>query len=124
MMKKAEVKIGGQYFAKVTNKKVVVRIDAENRSGGWDATNLSTGKKVRIKTAQRLQSKARERSGDTKVTTGGTAGVAFESMAAGLTPANSRTMTRMQNGTTAFVVDRRFMGPPDMKKTSHGIIGM
>ena len=53
-MKKTDVKIGGEYFAKVTNKKVTVRIDAENRSGGWDATNLSTGKKVRIKTAGRL----------------------------------------------------------------------
>ena len=48
-MKKADVKIGGEYYAKVTNKKVVVRIDAENASGGWDATNLSTNKKVRIK---------------------------------------------------------------------------
>ncbi|GAA4446912.1 winged helix-turn-helix domain-containing protein [Novipirellula rosea] len=57
-MKKADVKIGGEYFAKVTNKKVTVRIDAENRSGGWDATNLSTGKKVRIKTAGRLQGPA------------------------------------------------------------------
>ena len=54
-MKKADVKIGGEYFATVTNKKVTVRIDAENRSGGWDATNLSTGKKVRIKTAGRLK---------------------------------------------------------------------
>lgn len=53
-MKKTDVKIGGEYFAKVSNKKVTVRIDAENRSGGWDATNLSTGKKVRIKTAGRL----------------------------------------------------------------------
>ena len=58
-MKKAEVKIGGEYYAKVTNKKVVVRIDAENSSGGWDATNLSTNKKVRIKTAGRLQGPAR-----------------------------------------------------------------
>ncbi|MFG0291469.1 MAG: winged helix-turn-helix domain-containing protein [Rhodopirellula sp. JB044] len=58
-MKKADVKIGGEYYAKVTNKKVVVRIDAENTSGGWDATNLSTNKKVRIKTAGRLQGPAR-----------------------------------------------------------------
>ncbi|TWU62276.1 winged helix-turn-helix domain-containing protein [Crateriforma conspicua] len=58
-MKKADVKIGGEYYAKVTNKKVVVRIDAENSSGGWDATNLSTNKKVRIKTAGRLQGLAR-----------------------------------------------------------------
>lgn len=58
-MKKADVTIGGEYYAKVTNKKVVVRIDAENSSGGWDATNLSTNKKVRIKTAGRLQGPAR-----------------------------------------------------------------
>ena len=59
-MKKADVKIGGEYYAKVTNKKVVVRIDAEHSSGGWDATNLSTNKKVRIKTAGRLQGPARQ----------------------------------------------------------------
>ncbi|WP_413431550.1 winged helix-turn-helix domain-containing protein [Crateriforma spongiae] len=57
-MKKVDVKIGGEYFAKVTNKKVTVRIDAENPHGGWDATNLATGKKVRIKTAGRLQGPA------------------------------------------------------------------
>ena len=50
-MKKNEVKIGGVYTAKVTNKVVQVRIDAESRHGGWDATNLATGKKVRIKSA-------------------------------------------------------------------------
>ncbi len=59
-MKKADVKIGGEYYAKVTNKKVVVRIDAEHSSGGWDATNLTTNKKVRIKTAARLQGPARQ----------------------------------------------------------------
>ncbi|MFN3151796.1 winged helix-turn-helix domain-containing protein [Bremerella sp.] len=59
-MKKADVKIGGEYYAKVTNKKVVVRIDAENASGGWDATNLTTNKKIRIKTAGRLQGPARD----------------------------------------------------------------
>ena len=41
-MKKNEVKIGGVYTAKVTNKMVQVRIDAESRYGGWDATNLAT----------------------------------------------------------------------------------
>lgn len=53
-MKKADVKIGGQYFATVSGRKVVVKIDAENRSGGWNATNQTTGKQVRIKTAGRL----------------------------------------------------------------------
>ena len=68
-MKKADVKIGDEYFAKVTNKRVTVRIDAENPHGGWDATNLSTNKKVRIKTAGRLQGPARSETpaaGETK----------------------------------------------------------
>ena len=59
-MKKIDVAIGGQYYANVTGKKVVVRIEAENQSGGWDATNLSTGKKIRIKSAQRLHGVARK----------------------------------------------------------------
>ena len=53
-MKKNEVKIGGVYHAKVTNKKVEVRIDEAKPAGGWSATNLATGKKVTIKSAQRL----------------------------------------------------------------------
>ena len=56
-MKKNEVKIGGVYRAKVTDKVVSVRIDVENPSGGWDATNLDTNRKVRIKSAQRLRGK-------------------------------------------------------------------
>ncbi|XZE56673.1 winged helix-turn-helix domain-containing protein [Planctomycetaceae bacterium SH139] len=39
---------------------MVVRIDAEHSSGGWDATNLATNKKVRIKSAGRLQGPARQ----------------------------------------------------------------
>jgi hypothetical protein len=54
-MKKNEVKIGGVYTAKVTNKIVQVRIDAESRYGGWDATNLATNKKVRIKSPAKLR---------------------------------------------------------------------
>jgi hypothetical protein len=54
-MKKDEIKIGGTYLAKVSDKVVPVRIDAESAHGGWDATNLLTDKKVRIKGAQRLR---------------------------------------------------------------------
>jgi len=54
-MKKHEVKVGGQYLAKVSGKVVVVHIDGENPHGGWDATNVQTKKKVRIKSAQRLR---------------------------------------------------------------------
>jgi hypothetical protein len=57
-MKKSEVTIGGQYKAKVTDKVVTVEILAENPNGGWDAKNLATGKKVRIKSAQRLRGPA------------------------------------------------------------------
>ncbi len=57
-MKRDEVQIGKVYTAKVTDKLVPVRIDGENRYGGWDAVNLATGKKVRIKSAQRLRGEA------------------------------------------------------------------
>jgi hypothetical protein len=33
-----------------------VRIDAESRYGGWEATNLTTNKKVRIKSPAKLRS--------------------------------------------------------------------
>jgi len=54
-MKKQQVKIGGTYSAKVTDQVVPVRIDKENPHGGWDATNLQTNRKVRIKSAQKLR---------------------------------------------------------------------
>jgi hypothetical protein len=57
-MKKADVKVGETYMAKVTNKVVEVRITGESRFGGWDAVNLETNKKVRIKSPQRLRAKA------------------------------------------------------------------
>jgi hypothetical protein len=54
-MKRDEVQIGKVYTAKVTDKLVPVRIDTESRYGGWDGVNLATGKKVRIKSPQRLR---------------------------------------------------------------------
>jgi hypothetical protein len=65
-MKKDDVKIGSNYLAKVSDKVVSIRIDAENRSGGWDATNLATGKKIRIKSAQRLRGPAGKKGKATK----------------------------------------------------------
>lgn len=59
-MKKDEVKLGATYLAKVTDQIVPVRLDAVNPHGGWDATNLKTNKKVRIKSAQRLRGPARD----------------------------------------------------------------
>jgi len=67
-MKKSEVQIGAVYAAKVSDKLVQVRIDGESRHGGWDATNLATQKKVRIKSPQRLRGTAKQTkdSGDAK----------------------------------------------------------
>ena len=55
-MKKSEVKIGGVYIAKVTNKLVQVRIDAVSKYGGWDGTNLASKKSIRVRSATRLRS--------------------------------------------------------------------
>ncbi|MBN1489779.1 MAG: winged helix-turn-helix domain-containing protein [Phycisphaerae bacterium] len=53
-MRKDDVKIGGIYTAKVTNKVVPVRIDAV-KGAGWSATNTVTGKKIYIKSVRRLR---------------------------------------------------------------------
>ena len=67
-MKKADVKIGGKYFANVSGNRVEIRIDAEKPRGGWDATNLATNKKIVIKTAQRLHGEVTARRGRAKAT--------------------------------------------------------
>lgn len=54
-MRKADVKIGGIYIAKVSNKLTRVRIVIESQYGGWDAMNIETNRAVRIKTAARLR---------------------------------------------------------------------
>jgi hypothetical protein len=54
-MRQQDIKIGGVYTAKITDKVVPVRIDAENPNGGWDGTNLATKKKVRIKSPRKLR---------------------------------------------------------------------
>ena len=68
-MKTSDVHIGKRYTAKVTHKLVVVEILSENPNGGWDARNLSTGKMVRIKTAQRLRGFAKGANTPPPVTT-------------------------------------------------------
>jgi len=58
-MKKNEIKTGTHYAAKVSGRMATIRIDAESPHGGWEATNITTGKKVRIKSAQRLRHETR-----------------------------------------------------------------
>lgn len=55
VMKKANVEVGKVYEAKVSGKVAKVRITGESRFGGWDGTNITTNKTVRIKSAQRLR---------------------------------------------------------------------
>ena len=59
-MKKNEVKIGGMYVAKVSDRLVTVRIDSVHSRQGWNATNTRTGKRIHIKSAQRLRGKAKK----------------------------------------------------------------
>ncbi|MFO0447113.1 MAG: winged helix-turn-helix domain-containing protein [Pseudomonadota bacterium] len=70
-MKKAEVTIGGKYYANVSGNRCEIQIDAEKPRGGWDATNLATGKKILIKSAQRLLGEVGAKRGRAKVTTEG-----------------------------------------------------
>ena len=59
VMKNSKVQIGRYYVAKVSDRLTVVRIDAENPHGGWDATNMRTRKRVRIKSGRRLRHETR-----------------------------------------------------------------
>jgi len=54
-MRKADVEVGKVYSAKVSGKLVIVRLDRESRYGGWEGTNLYTGRSVRLRTAGRLR---------------------------------------------------------------------
>lgn len=55
-MKKAEVKIGGVYVVKVSEKLTHVRLDRESVYGkGWVGTNLATQRRVRILSAAKLR---------------------------------------------------------------------
>jgi hypothetical protein len=57
-IRKKDVKIGGVYHAKISGNVVRVRLDGPNPYGGWNATNLITGRPVRIKSAAKLRGEA------------------------------------------------------------------
>ncbi len=54
-MKANEVKIGGEYLARIGKTPFPVRIVAEKPSGGWSAINLNNNKKAFISLARLLQ---------------------------------------------------------------------
>ena len=55
-MRKKDVQIGGAYQAKVSGALTTVRIASESRFGGWNATNVRTGRSIHIRSPQRLRS--------------------------------------------------------------------
>lgn len=57
-MKKHEVAVGETYVAKVSGKLTRVRLTRESPYGGWDATNVATGRVIRIRSAARLRGRA------------------------------------------------------------------
>lgn len=57
-MLKKQIVIGKSYLAKISGNLTFVRIDSESSYGGWNATNLKTGRSVRIKSAQKLRREA------------------------------------------------------------------
>ena len=54
-MKKNDVELGATYVAKVSGKQVRVWIEREGAYGGWEAVNVETGRKIHVKSAQRLR---------------------------------------------------------------------
>lgn len=58
-MKKADIEIGAMYRARVARQFVNVRVLRTSPYGGWDAVNLSTMRRIRIRSAARLRGLAR-----------------------------------------------------------------
>ena len=54
-MKKSEVSVGKTYIVKVSGNLTRVRLDSVSEYGGWNGTNLQTGRSVRIKSAAKLR---------------------------------------------------------------------
>ena len=54
-MLKAQVEIGKIYVMKVSGSLTRVRLDSVSQYGGWNGTNLATGREVRIRTAAKLR---------------------------------------------------------------------
>ena len=58
---KKDVELGAHYAIRHTSSAPgrlnVIRIDSECRYGGWNATNLKTGRAIRIKSNTKLRAK-------------------------------------------------------------------
>jgi len=54
-MLKANVSLGKVYIAKVSGNLCRVRLARVSQYGGWFATNLETGREIRIRSAAKLR---------------------------------------------------------------------
>jgi len=54
-MTKDQIRLGGLYIARISGRIVAVRIEQPSIHGGWRATNMATGREIRIRTAARLR---------------------------------------------------------------------
>ncbi|MDD3662991.1 MAG: winged helix-turn-helix domain-containing protein [Candidatus Pacebacteria bacterium] len=59
-MQKQNVKIGKNYVAKIDDALIVVKIEAEHKSGGWIATDVKTNRQLRIATVRKLKREAND----------------------------------------------------------------
>jgi len=57
-MKTNEIELNECYMAKITDRVVPVQIISEHPRGGWNAVNMATTRKCRIKSARKLRSRA------------------------------------------------------------------
>ena len=55
-MTKRDIKVGSTYTGKVSGRLAHIRIDGIAPSGGYYATNVATGRQIRLRTAGRLRS--------------------------------------------------------------------
>lgn len=58
IVKKVDVVVGETYLVKVSGRLVPTRIDSVSAYGGWNATNLLTQRKIRVRSAMRLRCRA------------------------------------------------------------------
>ncbi len=61
-MKQSEIRVGGLYLAKVSDKVVTVRVDRIRKGGShpYEVTNLATGRKVAFKSAAKFRAETTE----------------------------------------------------------------
>jgi hypothetical protein len=108
-VKKNEVKVGKVYATKIGRNTLSVRIDGTNSKGGWNATNTATGKRLVIKSAERLckAEKAAKNAADDSA-----------SEAAGAVPATAAAVAKATPAAAPTRKSRKPAGEPKPRRVS------